>query len=118
MLFKIDENLSPEVAKLLREQGHDAATLEEQAMAGESDDVIARVVKREKRTLITLDLDFADIRAYPPKEYPGIIILRLRDENKFSVEKALRRILPVLVEEQVAGCLWIVEETKLRIREC
>jgi hypothetical protein len=35
--------------------------------------------------LVTLDLDFANIRAYPPAEYPGIVVLRPNKREKRSV---------------------------------
>jgi hypothetical protein len=36
---------------------------------GHSDAEIAQVCQREARVLVTMDLDFADIRAYPPQDY-------------------------------------------------
>jgi hypothetical protein len=46
-------------------------------MGGQSDSKIGDIVCAEKRALITLDLDFADIRSYPPEQYAGLIVLRL-----------------------------------------
>ena len=46
--------------------------------------------------MVTLDLDFADIRTYPPAEYAGIIVFRLRLLDKFHVLLVLERLLPVL----------------------
>ena len=34
MLFKIDENLHPDVASVLREHGHDAVTVWDQGLRG------------------------------------------------------------------------------------
>jgi hypothetical protein len=45
-------------------------------LSGAEDATIAVRCRTEGRILITLDLDFANIRAYPPAEYAGIIILR------------------------------------------
>lgn len=66
MRFKVDENLPIDVAELLRANGHDAMTIFDQQMVGELDPKVASVCKAEERTLITLDLDFSDIRTYPP----------------------------------------------------
>ena len=37
MRFKTDENVHPDVAALLREQGHDAATVWDQSLRGATD---------------------------------------------------------------------------------
>ena len=66
MRFKVDENLPIEIAKLLRDAGHDALTVQEQRLGGGSDPDIAAVCKEENRALVTLDVDFGDIRSYPP----------------------------------------------------
>ncbi len=43
---------------------------------------LAHVCCAEGRALITLDLDFADIRAYPPEEYQGLIVLGVVQETR------------------------------------
>lgn len=68
MQFKVDENLPLEVAELLRQAGYAAATVFEQQLGGEADADIASVCQQEGRALVTLDTDFADIRAYPPEQ--------------------------------------------------
>ena len=67
MKFKIDENLPVEVLDLLNAAGHDALTVLDQNLIGEIDRTIMDVCKQEERALITLDLDFADMRSYPPE---------------------------------------------------
>ena len=117
MEFKVDENLHSDAAVLLRRHGHDAVTIYEQGLRGVSDEEVAGVCKRESRAIVTLDLDFADIRAYPPTDYQGIIVLRLRDQSRLSALSVVERILPTLDDEPLAGKLWIVDETQVRIRE-
>ena len=76
MGFKIDENLPVEVADLLCRVGYDAVAVVEQHLEGASDSDIVSVCQEEGRALITLDTDFADICAYPPAQFPGLIVLR------------------------------------------
>ncbi|MGQ0594828.1 MAG: DUF5615 family PIN-like protein [Gammaproteobacteria bacterium] len=71
MKFKIDENLPVEIAALLEEAGYDATTVLDQELEGSADPHIASVCRKEDRALVTLDIDFADIRTYPPNQYPG-----------------------------------------------
>jgi predicted nuclease of predicted toxin-antitoxin system len=116
MRFKVDENLPVEAADLLRMNGHDALTVFEQSMRGHPDADVAAVCKAEKRALITLDVDFAEIRAYAPEDYSGILVLRARLQDKATVLDLISRTLPLLATEPLEGHLWIVDEGSIRIR--
>lgn len=116
MLFKLDENLPATAVAMLRDAGHDAITVLQQGMGGEPDARVAGAIRSEVRALVTLDLGFSDIRAYPPEDYPGIIVLRLARQDKSSIEATLRNLLPILRQEPLAGHLWIVEENSMRMR--
>ena len=63
--FKTDENLHPSLADHLRTRGHDAVTVWDESLRGCSDAELAEVCRVENRVLVTLDIDFADIRTYP-----------------------------------------------------
>ena len=76
MKLKIDENLPGECAEILRDGGFEADRVADERLTGAEDSAIAVRSQAEGRVLITLDLDFANIRAYPPAEYAGIIVLR------------------------------------------
>ncbi len=69
MKFKVDENLPVEAADLLRADGHEADTVQEEGLAGAEDEALSERIRLEGRAIITLDLDFSDIRAYPPQDY-------------------------------------------------
>jgi predicted nuclease of predicted toxin-antitoxin system len=116
MLFKVDENLHPDVADFLRQHGHDALTVYDQGLRGHPDTDVAAVCQRETRGLLTLDLDFADIRSYPPADYAGIIVLRIGDQSRPAVLQVMQRVVAALTQEPLAGHLWIVDERQIRIR--
>ena len=116
MRFKIDENLPVEAAKMLRHAGHDAVTVLEQHLGGSTDAQLAALCQHERRILVTLDMDFSDIRNYPPAEYPGLVVLRLRRQDKPYVLDMFMRLMQVLDQEPIEGYLWIVEENRIRIR--
>ena len=116
MRFKVDENLPVEVAELLRDHQYDAMTVVEQRLAGQPDPHIARICQIEQRALITLDLDFADIRSYPPADYAGLIVLRPARQSIPSILSLLHRLLLLLPDESLVGALWIVDERRVRIR--
>lgn len=116
MKFKLDENLPIDGATLLSDLGHDAMTVIDQSLSGESDDRLIKICTSEDRVLITLDLDFADIRNYPPNNYSGIIVLRPQSQSKPHVLSLLLSIASLLVPEDLRKRLWIVDEHKVRIR--
>ncbi len=116
MRFKIDENLPPEAAELLRSNGHDADTVLDEALGGSPDSMIAVRCKAEQRILITLDLDFADILQYPPHDYPGIVVLRPARQDRDTAMAIIPRILELLRTEAISQRLWVMDDTRTRIR--
>ena len=65
---------------------------------------------------MTLDLDFSDIRAYPPEQYAGLVVLRLNRQDKPHVLQVMKRLMTVFTREEPKGHLWIVEEDQVRMR--
>ena len=117
MRFKVDENLPQEVAELLRAADFECHTVREEGLQGASDSKIATVVSAELRVLVTLDLDFGNIRAYPPEQHRGIIILRPSSQDKQTVLTMVRRLIHFLTSRPGPDQeLWIVEPDRIRIR--
>ena len=92
-------------------------TVHDQGLAGQPDAIVAKVCSDENRAIVTLDVGLADIRVYPPANYPGIVVLRLARLDKARVLAVLQRMLTVLDQEQLRGRLWVVDETRVRVRE-
>lgn len=113
--FKFDENLPAEACADFRAAGHDAVTVLDQNLGGRPDSDLALHCQHEARAIITLDMGFADIRAYPPADYSGIIVLRPARQDKPHLLTVIRSILPVLQREPLAARLWIVDEVSVRI---
>ena len=116
MRFKVDENLPKGVEQILQETGHEATTVLNQKMGGDADGRLAAIRKSENRILLTLDTDFGNILAYPPSDYPGIIVIRTKDQSKPTVLDIVRRIAAAMEKESPQGKLWIVEPAGIRIR--
>jgi len=117
MKFKVDENLPLDVLAILQEKGYDALSLIDQNIVGTTDEHIARVCKEEGRAIISLDLDFSDMRRYPYQEYAGIIVLRVQRQDRQHIISVFEQFLPLLERERLSGRLWIVEEKQVRIRD-
>jgi len=115
--FKIDENLPAECALILREAGFEAATAVEQRLSGAEDSALFERCRAESRVLVTLDLDFANVQAYPPGSHSGIVVFRSKSQDKPTLISLLKRILPVLIRRSPERQLWIVEPDRIRYRE-
>ena len=116
MKFKVDENLPVEFAVRLRHEGYDTATAMEQNLSGKSDSDVSSLCQREGRILVTFDTDFADIRTYPPQEFPGFIVFRLQRQDKDHVMGMVDSLLEAFRKENPERTLWIIEEDRIRIR--
>lgn len=115
--FKLDENLPRDTVALLRDAGHDVQTVLEERLGGSADPKVFDVCRSEGRVLITFDLDFSDIRVYPPATHNGIWVLRPQTQSINSTVTLLKGALGVLETESTHSRLWIIEPGQVRIRE-
>ena len=115
MRIKLDENLPLKLAVSLAALGHDVDTVLEEGLAGHADMDIWQIAQREKRVLITQDLDFSDAREFLPGTHPGILLVRLSAPSR---ERLLARVLEIFQTQAVhqwSGCLVVVTDHKVRI---
>ena len=115
--FKLDENLPRDAEALLRNAGHEADNALEEGLGGSTDAQVLDACRSGSRVLVTFDLDFANIRLYPPASHPGIWVLRPATQSVESTLALLRAALGLLDKEVTQNRLWIIEEGRVRIRE-
>ena len=116
MRLKLDENLSRHLKALLGDQQHDVTTAGDEGLLSQPDSIIAQAAQVEGRMLMTLDLDFADLRRYPPGSHPGIILFRPSTYGPMAVNQFVAEFVRDNDLEAFAGCLVIVEDRRVRIR--
>ena len=117
MKFKVDENLPAEHAEILRDAGHQADTVADQKLTGADDADLLERCKTEDRILLTLDLDFSSVQAYPPRSHSGIVVFRSGTQDKETLLALLKRLLPLFESRSPKQQLWIVEQNRIRYRE-
>lgn len=118
MRFLIDANLPRAVIAVVQNLGHQAEFARDIGLASATDEKIASHALQYRAALLTRDLDFADIRQYPPDRYSGIVVLRLPDSAVAEeIAAALKRFLsePGFIAS-LAGRLAIVEGDRVRFR--
>ncbi|MBI4461184.1 MAG: DUF5615 family PIN-like protein [Acidobacteria bacterium] len=116
MLVKLDENLARSHAELLRAAGHDVQRVYDEGLSGQTDSTVWDRARAEGRFFITLDLDFADIRRYPPGVNRGLLLLRTRSRSRRAVLQVLERVLREQLLEKLSGCIAVADEVHTRIR--
>lgn len=116
MKFKVDENLPDELTHLFRDSGWDCSNVDEQNLGGATDPRVAEVCSSESRILVTFDRGFSNIRRYPPSGFPGIIVFRLKRQDKLHVLEVSGRLIEALHRRELRNELWIVHENRIRIR--
>lgn len=66
--------------------------------------------------LVTLDLDFSDIRAYPATSHRGVWVLRPAVQSFAAVRDLALAGVKLAAVEHTSGQLWIIDEKRVRIR--
>jgi predicted nuclease of predicted toxin-antitoxin system len=114
--FKLGENLPADLAVYLREAGRDVSDVVEAGLSGGDDALVLDAATKEHRVLLTFDLDFADIRQYPPDASGGIVVFRLHDQRWQSLRKPIKRLLAAGALDDLLGGLAIVDELRARYK--
>ena len=115
--FKLDENLPSAAQRMLRGDGYDVETVLTEHLGGALNSAVFATCQIERRVLVTLDLDFADIRSYSPTSHCGIRLLRPPRQTVDGIVEVLRGALALLATETPDRCLWIVEKDRVRVRQ-
>lgn len=116
MKIKLDENLSHRLKALLSQSGHEVSTALEEGLLGKSDVEVGAAAKGEDRMVFTLDLDFADLRKFPPGSHPGIVLFRPRSMGPLAVNQFVLKFVEETELTSLARCLAVVEPHRIRVR--
>ncbi len=115
MRLKLDENFDVRLVPFLAGGGHDVDTVRAEHLSGSSDETIYETCRRTGRTLVTLDLDFANPFRFPPEGTEGIVVIRPPRPVLPAIRATLESVLDLLVAKSLAGVLWIVEPGRIRV---
>jgi hypothetical protein len=93
--FLVDENLGPEVARVLRDRGFNVAFGPDVGLGGHDDGAVFQYAWRESRILLTHDGDFLDDRQFPRSTTCGVIVLPGAEGEERPMIRALAIVLNV-----------------------
>jgi len=111
---KLDENLPSSLVGILSSLGHEADTVEDEGVNGKSNEIVWDRAQRDGRFLITQDLDFSDIRKFVPGTHHGILLIRMRDPSRRSLEERIGRLFAM--DESLSWGKGFIVATDLKIR--
>ena len=116
MKFLIDMPLSPELARWLRAEGHDAVHANELSMHRTPDSEILQVAARDDRVVITADLDFPRLLAALGSTGPGLILLRGGNHSEAESRDCVRRVLMSIAQAELPRSIVVVDRERIRRR--
>jgi predicted nuclease of predicted toxin-antitoxin system len=118
MRFFVDANMPRSTLAMLARLGHQGEFARDTGLANAPDSQIAAHTRASRAALITRDMDFADVRHYPPADYQGIVVLRMPDDTTAqSITNLLERFLKQAeIISQLPGHLVILEPDRVRVR--
>lgn len=116
MKLKLDENLSRHLKPQLIGLGHDVLTVADEQLLSCPDTEVARAAKSENRMLLTLDIEFADLRKYPAGSHPGVVLFRPISMSPHSVNAFISDFVRRTDLERLSGCVAVVDSVHTRIR--
>lgn len=115
-LLKLDENLSQAHVEFLNGAGYSAERVTDEGLSGADDGAVWQRAIAEGRFFLTLDLDFADVRRFPPGGHPGMLLLRPRNRGRDAVLEILQRVVGEQPLDTLAGCFVVADIHRTRIR--
>jgi len=117
--FFADHCVPNSVVRALREAGHEVLLLRDHLPADAPDPEVIAKAQELDAILLSLNGDFADIVAYPPAAYAGIVAFQVRDHPE-----SIPQLIGTLTRQTSAqpgrnhyrGKLMVVEAHRIRIR--
>lgn len=113
----VDESLPRSVRAVLAAGGFDAVDARDVGLGGTDDRQVFAEAQRTSRFLVSRDVDFADVVTFPLGGHHGIAVVRVPTRRPVAVlVDAVVRALTGLGNDDVRGCLLIINEHRVRIR--
>jgi predicted nuclease of predicted toxin-antitoxin system len=107
----LDENLPKKLVEELSKE-YDCLPVNVRMTNGD----IGKLAIKEKRIILTQDKHFANITLFPPKEFSGIIRIRIHPPIISSILDSLRKLFHKLNPRDIDKKLVVLEKDDFRIR--
>ena len=117
MRLVVDNALSPAVAKVPGDAGHDAVHVRDRGLQAARDSEIVDLAEREDRIVVSADTDFGTILTLRNVSRPSFILFRGDVERRPEQQaEVLTDSLPQLQSALESGAIVLITGTRIRIR--
>jgi predicted nuclease of predicted toxin-antitoxin system len=114
--FLADMNVSPLTVAALAAEGMDIVRVSSLLPANASDEEILNLARRDRRVVITQDMDFSALLALGGYDQPSVVTLRLLDTDPDLVTRRLRQVLPQIETALRQGNAVTIADGSVRVR--
>ena len=116
MKIWLDENVPARLVDALGRLGHEVDAVANGPLQGHPDLEVWQAAQKEGAFLITQDLDFSDLRLFPPGTHAGILLVRMRDPGRHALFERICQLFEAEDVDSWQGCLVVATDRKIRIR--
>ena len=100
---QVAQGLNGAATRLLNGAGHDTVTVSEEGLSRHPDSAVAAISTREERVLMSLDVDFANIRTYPTGGHASMMVLHPHGQDRDAVISVVQQPVLQFFREPVYG---------------
>lgn len=111
----VDESVTKDIRKWLKKQGFDTLNASDTNLKGAKDQDIAQYAAKNSMTILTLDLDFAQIYHNSPKGTLGVIVVRANPSTPENIMELLAKANKKINLKKIRNQLIIITKRKIRI---
>jgi predicted nuclease of predicted toxin-antitoxin system len=112
MRVLVDENIPRMTVNGLRALAHDVKDIRGSSDQGLPDAALWAMASAEARVLITTDKGFTAQRSAP---HHGILIVRLRQPNRFKIHRAIMQVIERLPDQDWPNLLVVVRDRTVTV---
>jgi predicted nuclease of predicted toxin-antitoxin system len=111
----LDMPVSASLVDVLQVHGHEGVHAHDLGLDRAPDSELLAVARREKRIIITADLDFPRILALSSAEGPGLILFRGGNYSDAEMRDLLERVLAEVSPEVLGVSVCVVDKQRIRL---
>lgn len=109
MKFLLDMQVSPGLCALLEEYGYHGVHAYQIGKSRASDNELLEIARRERRVIVTADLDFPRMLALSSAEGPPVILFRGGNYSDVEMRKLLERVLQQVTPEIIMRSIGLLD---------
>jgi predicted nuclease of predicted toxin-antitoxin system len=111
----VDESVTKNVREWLKKEGFSSINVSDTELKGSKDVIVAAYAAKNGFTILTLDMDFAQIYHNSPKGTLGVIVVRAKPSTPNSILETLSRAHAKINLKETGKKLVVITKRKIRI---